>query len=161
MHDQDRQAGTPFTFDAKTEAAGPRVGFALSGPLYANVGWMGEGSFSYLFGDITGTVGGLAVVRSLKVDRVKNAELRAGLVWDVWTASRLTIGWQAEFWSGRCPSSNTPDSALQPSQAAPTSASRAIRAVHLRALDGLTSARIYRGFTRGIPKPMPFLRTHA
>lgn len=105
MKDNDGQPPTTFTFDAKSEAVGPRVGFALSGPSFLpNIGWMAEGSFSYLFGEITGTVGGFAAVASRKVDRnIKNAELRAGLEWNVWTASKLTIGWQAEFWSGALP----------------------------------------------------------
>lgn len=104
VHDQDSQVGLPFTFDSKTEAVGPRVGFALSGPFLANIGWMAEGSFSYLFGDITGTVGGQAPVASLKVDRnIKNAELRGGFQIPVWTASKLTIGYQAEYWNGALP----------------------------------------------------------
>lgn len=105
MKDDDGSTPPPFTFDAKTEAVGPRVGFALSGPSFiSGASWMAEGSFAWLFGDITGTVGGAAAVASRKVDRdIKNAELRAGLVWNVWTASKLTIGWQAEFWSGALP----------------------------------------------------------
>jgi hypothetical protein len=103
-HDQDRQVGLAFTFDSKTEAVGPRVGFAVSGPFAGNVGWMAEGAFAYLFGDITGTVGGLAPVQTLKVDRnITNGEARLGLEWNLAPASKLTVGYQAEYWNGAHP----------------------------------------------------------
>ena len=103
-HDQDAQTGPTFTFDSKTEAVGPRVGFAVSGPFAGNVGWMAEGSFAYLFGDITGTVGGLAPVQSLKVSRsITNGELRGGLAWNVSPAGKFIVGYQAEYWNGAHP----------------------------------------------------------
>jgi hypothetical protein len=104
MHDEDQQTLPQFTFDVDTKGIGPRLGVALSGPFGGNFGWMAEGSVAWLYGDMTGTTGGLAAVASVtNHPTIFNAELRGGV--DYWFApmTKLTVGYQANVWTGALP----------------------------------------------------------
>lgn len=104
MHDEDRQFLPQFTFDVDSKGIGPRLGAAFSGPLGSGFGWMAEGSVAWLWGDVTGTTGGIAAVASLtNHPTMFSADVRGGVDYWFTPMAKVTAGYQAIFWKGALP----------------------------------------------------------
>jgi len=101
MSDSDGSAPVPFTFQQRSDAVGPRVGFQSSGPLGAqNLGWFADASISALYGNLKGTAGGSGTGTLTITKNYWQADGKLGLEWQVAPLSKLAVGYQFSYWDG-------------------------------------------------------------
>lgn len=98
MTDSDGQV-PPFTFAQNNKGWGPRAGFQFSMPVWQSVGVFVDGSFSYIFGDLTATAAGLGTGTVRRDLNITQWDAKGGLEFAVFPQAKLAVGYQVSDWN--------------------------------------------------------------